>query len=170
MPPIPENFVGREIDVYNMLQLLLDYRVVNLIGEEGVGCSSLASAVSNYISERKTTILSIESLYFLRMKEQSMESSSAIKQLHDQLVKEGNVQCQPDGGESSKSIEILVSALKGMKTLVVFDSVNAKDEAVLGFATKLLESSEKSRLLLVSERTLDFVSASTETKVYKLKR
>ena len=51
-PSAPPDFEGREVDMYRVITTLSSRRLVTLIGELGVGKSSLASAVCTYVSDR----------------------------------------------------------------------------------------------------------------------
>jgi hypothetical protein len=53
LPPPPESFVGRKVDVYNVLLRVAKRRLVSLCGGAGVGKSVLAAAVARYIAERR---------------------------------------------------------------------------------------------------------------------
>mmetsp|Transcript_40300 Transcript_40300/g.74584 ORF Transcript_40300/g.74584 Transcript_40300/m.74584 type:complete len:696 (-) Transcript_40300:97-2184(-) len=166
IPPAPEHFLGREIDVHSVLQLVLNHRLVNVIGSKGIGCSSLAAAVSHYINARMSTILSIESIYFVRRKG-CMSDSFSLKQLHEQLEKEGRLQCLQDDDDSLLATRI-IRALRGEKALVVFDGVASADRALLSFSTRLLESTVTTRLLLTSSEAVDITSAFAERQVFEL--
>ncbi|CAE7470169.1 unnamed protein product, partial [Symbiodinium microadriaticum] len=53
LPRPPEDFEGREIDMHNTIRVLLNRRLVTLVGEAGVGKSSVVVAVCSYMSERR---------------------------------------------------------------------------------------------------------------------
>ena len=52
LPQPPEDFEGREIDMHRTINNLSAKRMVTLIGDEGIGKTAVAAAVSQYISER----------------------------------------------------------------------------------------------------------------------
>lgn len=55
MPPVPpQNFVGREVDMYCALKALFSKRsrLVRITGSSGIGKKSLARALANYINRR----------------------------------------------------------------------------------------------------------------------
>ena len=57
-PPMPPlYFLGREIDMHLLLKALLSNPLVSVIGEDGIGRSSLVRGVCQYISERKRSII-----------------------------------------------------------------------------------------------------------------
>lgn len=53
LPHTPEDFEGREIDMYSTIRILLSRRLVTIVGENGVGKSSVAIAVCSYLAERR---------------------------------------------------------------------------------------------------------------------
>ena len=52
LPAPPPDFEGREVDMYRVITMLLNRRLVSLVGDEGVGKSALAAAVCTYIADR----------------------------------------------------------------------------------------------------------------------
>lgn len=170
IPNIPPNFLGREIDTHNLLQLILKHNLVNLVGQEEIGCSSLTMAASHYIRDRKSSLLGIDSVYFLQKKESDWGTSAILlEQLHSQLVKEGKAQPFPEARGSIAFLESsLVEALGAMKALIVFNGVEAKDGTLLRFAQHLLKATGTSRLLLSSTAPLAAFSGSSKAQVYEL--
>ena len=57
LPPLPDNFVGREVDMYEVLESLRVDDVVRVGGASGSGKSTLVSAVSHYILSRPKSFL-----------------------------------------------------------------------------------------------------------------
>jgi len=55
LPPLPRHFMGREVDVYEILEALRVDDVVRLGGNRGSGKTSVATAVCRYINFRKKT-------------------------------------------------------------------------------------------------------------------
>jgi len=163
IPPVPEHFLGREVDMYRVLQLVLDHRLVNLVGDHGIGCSSLASAVSHYINERRSTILTIKSIYYLRGQDQY---SVMLKQLHGQLANEGLTKCSPSDDDSLLAAGV-VSALSRVKALVVFDDITVEDSVLISFIECLLEKT-LIRLLILTRKEVKITSLYAEWQVYKL--
>ena len=48
----PEDFVGREVDMYRVISQFLLRRFVTLVGEPGTGKTAVATAVCGYLAER----------------------------------------------------------------------------------------------------------------------
>lgn len=55
LPRLSQFFIGREMDMYNVLQALSQSRFVRLTGCEGIGRSALSAALSRYIQDRANT-------------------------------------------------------------------------------------------------------------------
>ena len=66
IPRPAEDFIGRELDMYFIIQLLAqNMRLVSIVGSSGMGKSSLAAAVGIYEGERCENN---ESVVFLSLK------------------------------------------------------------------------------------------------------
>mmetsp|Transcript_9746 Transcript_9746/g.22926 ORF Transcript_9746/g.22926 Transcript_9746/m.22926 type:complete len:1441 (-) Transcript_9746:184-4506(-) len=55
LPPLPRHFMGREVDMYEILEALRADDVVRLGGNRGSGKTAVATAVCRYINFRKKT-------------------------------------------------------------------------------------------------------------------
>ena len=64
LPPVPEHFVGREVDMYEILESLRVDDVVRVGGPQGSGKATVVSAVSRYILKRPKSFL-INSVFWL---------------------------------------------------------------------------------------------------------
>lgn len=64
LPQPPEDFEGREADMHQVISLVMSRRLVNLIGESGVGKTAVIAACSLYIAERS---IFEHGVIFLRM-------------------------------------------------------------------------------------------------------
>ena len=58
LPPLPANFVGRSLDIYETLELLRSEDVLRVQGPSGVGKVTMLSALSHYIMDRQSTFKS----------------------------------------------------------------------------------------------------------------
>lgn len=65
LPKPPHEFEGREVSIHMLIRLLLDRRLVSLVGVDGIGKSSLAIAAVNYLADRE---LFRDSIVFFRAK------------------------------------------------------------------------------------------------------
>ena len=57
LPSVPDNFLGRNVDMYRVMGYTKERRVVTLLGPEGSGKSALAIATANYIDERSESFI-----------------------------------------------------------------------------------------------------------------
>ena len=57
VPKLPDHFVGREVDMYEILESLRVDDVIRVGGEAGIGKKSVLAAVSRYILERPKSFL-----------------------------------------------------------------------------------------------------------------
>lgn len=64
LPPLPNQFVGREVDMYEVLESLRVDDVIRVGGADGSGKATLLSAVSHYILARPTSF-GIGEIYWL---------------------------------------------------------------------------------------------------------
>eukprot|EP01034_Spumella_vulgaris_P022664 gene22664-28808_t len=53
LPAPPADFEGREVVMHSLISSIFDRRLVSLVGEDGVGKTSVASCVCKYIADRK---------------------------------------------------------------------------------------------------------------------
>jgi hypothetical protein len=138
-PTAPQFFLGREVDMYYVLTALLKLRkrLVTILGETGIGRSSLACAVCHYINERASTISDIQHIYFIKPKHggRNVSCRSLLRQLLDKL--EENDKCDPsdEDADTEAMLQVICKSLKQDKCLVVFDR------------TELLEKSDESQEL-----------------------
>jgi hypothetical protein len=64
VPPIPANFSGREIDMYDILGAIRVDDIVRIAGPPGVGKDSVMSAVCHYVWKRRTTF-ELDNIFWL---------------------------------------------------------------------------------------------------------
>merc|ERR1712232_1164266 len=69
-PSPPQFFMGREVDMYHVLGAILSKRLVSVIGDPGVGRSSLVCGICHYINERATTISTVERIFYVKVKQE----------------------------------------------------------------------------------------------------
>eukprot|EP00621_Florenciella_sp_RCC1693_P014591 CAMPEP_0182529260 /NCGR_PEP_ID=MMETSP1323-20130603/5059_1 /TAXON_ID=236787 /ORGANISM="Florenciella parvula, Strain RCC1693" /LENGTH=139 /DNA_ID=CAMNT_0024738451 /DNA_START=48 /DNA_END=463 /DNA_ORIENTATION=+ len=78
LPRPPEDFVGREVDMYRTLSQLTVRRMVTVIGPDGCGKSALAAALCQYLAARS---FFPDAILHVRMR-----NKSGLDQLLSQLV------------------------------------------------------------------------------------
>lgn len=170
IPVPPEYFFGREIDMYKVLREVVSQRLVTVVGEKGIGCSSLASALATYISDRKNVILNIEDIYFVRRKDGEMGQAldSFIMPLHEQLVAEGKTGTLPDDFSLHDVSGSICEALSDSKALVFFDGADTEDKTLTNFVTSLFENTNTVKLLVTGRTAIGFSEFNVEEHVYRL--
>ena len=66
LPSVPEDFAGRNVEMFYLVSDLLQRRFVTISGAKGLGKSALAIAVSTYIADRKYPAFE-DGIFFIRM-------------------------------------------------------------------------------------------------------
>jgi len=129
LPTPPQGFLGREIDMYHVLNAVLTKRFVSLVGPTGIGRGSLASALCHYISDRKSTMITIETIYYVRARQKRGNDgmASVINPFYKQLVAAGKAKNLPKGADMDDVFQSIFKALSKVKALVVFDRVEVLD-------------------------------------------
>lgn len=67
----PQDFFGREIDMYHLLNVLCANQLVSVTGEDGIGKSSLVRGICQYIGKRKRSIFEIDCIVYVEDKQYS---------------------------------------------------------------------------------------------------
>lgn len=161
-PTPPQFFLGREVEMYHVLNLVLSKRLVSVVGESGIGRSSLVCSLCHYVNERKNIIsTSIEKIYFVKAKKFKKKSRfvALIKTLLKKLVDEGKVQDVADEDDKETVIEAICGGLKKMKALLVFDRVELLDDTddLTEFPmllSELIRETKDVKILLTNQRPL----------------
>lgn len=130
LPSLPLGFLGREFEMYRVLQGLLSKRCVALIGDPGIGLTSLASAVCHYINDRKSTLSQFEVIFFVQPQETCglNRISSLINQLCVKLMAAGMLESSKRGPDFDDIVNSITKALSKVKALLVFDGVDILDK------------------------------------------
>lgn len=133
-PTAPQFFIGREVDMYYLLTAFLKMkkRLVNVLGEQGIGRSSLVCGLCHYINERASTITDIQRIYFIKPKHggRNVSCRSLLRQLLEKLQEAGKDLSYDDDMEVEGMLDTISKSLKTDKALIVFDR------------TELLENSD----------------------------
>jgi len=124
-PTPPQFFLGREMDLYYILSALLklNKRLVSVLGDTGIGRSSLVCALCHYINERASTISEIQHIYFIKPKQgdRNVLCRSLLRQLLDKLEENGKCRPNDEDTDTEAMLEIICRSLKTDKCLIVFD-------------------------------------------------
>lgn len=135
----PQFFLGREVDMYMVLNLVLEKRLVSIVGEAGVGRSSLACALCHYMNERASTITQINHIFYIKARQSRKQSRARalVQKLIKKLVDAQKI--EPDDAETGPDVDIeslfdvICHSLRDSKCLIVFDR------------TELLKDSDETR-------------------------
>lgn len=169
LPELPEQFIGREVDMYEVLESLRVDDVVRVGGAPGCGKASVISAVGRYILERPKSF-KIDSVYWLPAPEgleddEENEIYDDLCYLIDMTINaEDQIWEEP---EFAQRRDRVTAALAEMRTILVIDgrmfTTEASGENLEMLLTHLLnEVSMKIVLLTAME-----ASKSSKTKTSK---
>lgn len=164
-PTPPQFFLGREVEMYHVLNAILTKRLVTVVGETGVGKSSLVCAICHYINERSSTILEVDRIFFVKTKQGcgGDRFRLLIQSLLDKLVEAGKADLPVPGTDMEDLFEIICRALKSTKALIVFDRtelMEGNDEAqdFPLFLSNLFRETRNVRVMLTGRQALGIPS------------
>lgn len=165
LPTPPQGFLGREVDMYTLLNEVLTKRFVSLVGITGIGRSSLASAVCHYVNDRKSTMIAIETIFYVRAKPSrgSDRFGSFMKPLHKQLVAVGKARPLKKGSDLDDVFQSIFTALSKTKALIVFDRAEVLEGSIEAqefplFLSSLFRDTRNVRVLMTARKPLGLSS------------
>ena len=175
-PSPPQFFLGREVDMYIVLNLLMAKRLVSVVGDAGMGRSSLVCALCHYINERKTTMNHIKHIYYVKAK-QGRSKQSKVRSLVQRLLKklvEGEIVNSEDVDKDADIeglFDIVCKSLKNEKALIVFDRTDLLEDSdeVNEFPmllSNLFRETRNVRVLLTGRDTLGIPSIGGHVEHY----
>jgi hypothetical protein len=152
-PMPPPVFVGREVDMLKVLRALEETRLVSVVGETGVGRRSLVYALCHYINERRSTMTTIERIYYIRPSPVA-SCQTLILLLLDKLVKDWRTILPDCESHADVLIERVCHILNNEKALIVFDLTKWQggledDDDFAAFLTMLIQDTRNVRVLLI---------------------
>jgi len=161
LPTIPEDFLGRNVDMYEVIRTCCSRRLVTIAGVAGVGKTAVSIAVAHYLTERgmfRDGVLHVR-LHGLRTTEE-MRSALAKCFSEYQNAFGGN----PTSAAGAKLASInpsqdsIFSHVRTRQTLLILDHCDVLLEsdaaAFVTFLSNLLEAAPSVSLLLTARVSL----------------
>ena len=182
VPSSIDGFIDRQREMYEIIKLLHENRVVSILGPPGIGKTSISRSLSNYLRDRKKfkdgiiyvrlrgcesaqMFLSRLSLILLTLCKEQNEKPS------DDLMSEGPKVEHSEEDDEETAEDLILRNLKDKDVLLILD--NAEDpltndqikfsmtlESIIDFCTK-------TRILVTSRTPLNMVGNNLE-KIYRL--
>jgi len=166
-PTPPQFFLGREVDMFYVLTAILKLRkrLVSILGEVGIGRSSLACALCHYINERASTMSEIHRIYFVKPRQggRNITCRLLVRQLLDQLEDVGKAQPIDEDADTESMLNVICKSLKNDKALVVFDRTEQVKKTDEGqefpmILSTLLYETKQVKIILTGEHPLGIPS------------
>ncbi|KAL7574643.1 hypothetical protein ACA910_002992 [Epithemia clementina (nom. ined.)] len=174
-PSPPQFFIGREVDMYIVLNLLLAKRLVSVIGDVGVGRSSLVCALCHYVNERKTTMTQINRIHYVKAKQGRTKQhrvKSLVQRLVKKLIESGTISSEDvdKDADIESLIDLICKALKYEHVLIVFDRTDLLEDDESNefpmFLSNLFRETRNVRVLLTAKGTLGIPSIGGHVEHY----
>lgn len=167
LPKPPPDFEGREVLMNGVIRQILERRLVSVVGVDGVGKSTVAIAVANYIADRE---LFADSIVFVRAQgitnyksfllnlQQSLLSCSIGDRLRNMLSPRVALTASEEGGTPYPEEALITACLQPLSMLLVIDHIDDllsdyQRESVSDFRCflfRLFEQCPSIKLLVVS--------------------
>ncbi|GMH50210.1 hypothetical protein TrVE_jg705, partial [Triparma verrucosa] len=177
LPSPPEDFIGRERELYHILDAVLNRRLVCVVGQAGVGRSSIVTSLAAYIQERKNTT-GIETIFFVRAAQRAGKGMSYVKRLYKQVVKAGWIEEFEGGKETDEEdlIETLFGVFRGLtsnrRVLIIFDHIDEEKEGgdfeFRLFLTQLFHETRYVKVLVTARREIGLKGGGAGEFVFTL--
>uniref|UniRef100_A0A7S4J0S9 CHAT domain-containing protein n=1 Tax=Odontella aurita TaxID=265563 RepID=A0A7S4J0S9_9STRA len=172
LPQPPQFCIGREVDIYRVVQGVLRTRLVQLTGSSGIGKGSVAAAACAYISER-CHAFAFDSIYWLPLLSASRSDDLAVhlQRMFDLLRQErGGDDISLDEEYRLLRSEILED-LHSMKSIVVIDTNDFLEDSrrtnLSVFLLDIFRGTRDVRVIIVSryDSNFDLWHNGMETKI-----
>ncbi|KAL3925138.1 MAG: hypothetical protein SGILL_000610 [Bacillariaceae sp.] len=156
LPTLPKNFIGREVDMCEVLEALMVDNVVRVGGVKGSGKTSLVAAISRYVQQRSKTF-KYDDVFWLPppkgvVPEMDTLFADFVFLMYKMMKSDGSLEEDEDAMECKERIEI---ELEGRRTLLAIDSrqfvTDAASENLENFLGEILSNAELDvKVLLIS--------------------
>ncbi len=141
LPSMAVQLVGRESDLTVLCDLVVDTRLVEVVGPGGVGKTAIAIAAGKaLVEEHAAHDVRPDGVWLARL-----ESASTADEVVDALIAALNIV----GGEAA-----LFERLKGSSALIILDNCEHVIDAAATLVTRLLDSAPALRILCTSQVAL----------------
>jgi hypothetical protein len=158
LPAVPEEFLGRNVDLQKVIASVLDGRLTTIRGAPGIGKTALAIAVGNYMNERH---IFRDGIFLL-----GLRGVRSIEEMRSIIARALGVIAQND--------DDLFAALRQRRCLLIFDNLEDPLNFVPGesrkFISHLLQQSRNTKLLVTSRHAIGGGISGTAEKVHHLLR
>ena len=161
LPRIPQHFIGREVDMYEIIEALRADDIIRVGGSPGNGKDSVVSAVCHYMLQRKEAF-SVDEIFWLPPPEGVVADEDTLygdlclaMRLMDADTKGTNW----DDDENLECRERIELELEDMKSLIVIDDRGFKERSqqdlLEKFLSHLLNAGTGSKVLIVTSKGSD---------------
>ena len=175
LPAPPEDFLGRENDMYEVLNAILQRKLVSVVGIPGIGRGSIVTALASYVQERRTT-MGISSIFFVRPSTRlGKKSGSFIVRLYKQLVKAGWARVESGILDDEEDVlECVLNCFRMLtstkRVLLVFNHIDVEGDLVdfRMFLSQLFSETRHVKVLCTSEKEIGLRGGGAGEYVYNL--
>jgi O-acetyl-ADP-ribose deacetylase (regulator of RNase III) len=165
LPNVPPHFIGREVDMYEIIEALRVDDVIRVGGSPGSGKDSVVSAAARYMLRRKE-VFQLDSIFWLPPPQGIVPEEDT---LYGDLCQAMNMMKADTKGErwdDDDNLEIrerIGIELEDHKTMLIIDDRGFKErgqrEILERFVSHLLNAGSSAKVLIISSRVSDDVSA-----------
>ena len=161
LPRMPQHFIGREVDMYEIIEALRADDIIRVGGSPGNGKDSVVSAVCHYMLQRQDAF-SLDEIFWLPPPEGVVADEDTLYGdlcLAMRLMNADTKGVNWDDEENMECRERIELELEDMKCLIVIDDRGFKDrsqqELLEKFLSHLLNAGTGSKVLIVTSKGSD---------------
>lgn len=161
LPPPPQEIVGRELDMYKILSDLPKRRLIKIKGAAGMGKSSLAAALANYVRPRGRSLL-IDEVIWLPLVPGGRHDviSASLDELFAIFLENESLAIHlPDDDQYKKVSGRIFEYFQQTKALIIIETraflVQNELDKLSFFLNQLFRGTMHTRVLLVGQEGLD---------------
>jgi len=97
LPRVPQCFIGREMDMYTLLEALRSNDIVQIAGSSEIGKATLVAATTQYIAQRQKSFL-FDDILWLPVQEEAIDMEDCLyrdlSHIVDIIMKSSDTPCQ----------------------------------------------------------------------------